>query len=117
MQQEIRQIRRIGVDPVDEDIEIYLMVVRSVTVALRNSVARRFKERTGEYLVVFTKDYEELDFVLFERGQRQSQQSGRGPLQTIRPRSLTVNRRNPSAVARRVLQRFTFTEADALFSA
>src|SRR4051812_39673956 len=75
---------------------------------------RALRNRAGEYLLVLTSDYDSLDFVLIERELPQIPTVGlsvRGV--TVRPRFLTVARRNPSAVALRVLRRFTYTESDA----
>ena len=62
-----------------------------------------------------TKDYETLDFVLVERELTAGKKLGGGIRQIIRPRTLTVKRRNPTPVDLRVLKRFTFTETDAVF--
>jgi hypothetical protein len=67
MRQHIHRIELIGTDPEDGDISIYLFEVRSVTAKLRNDIARRFRERPENALLVLTKDYEELEFVLLER--------------------------------------------------
>ena len=67
LRQQIQRIRRVGEDPADGNIVIYLFEVRSVTVALTQTIARRFRERTEDALLVLTKDYETLDFVLLER--------------------------------------------------
>ncbi len=114
MRQQIRAIRRVGQDPEDGDIVIYLLEVRSVTVALTGQIARRFRERPENALLVLTSDYESLDFVLIDREVTAGKRIGSGLRQIIRPRTLTVHRRNPSPVNLRVLKRFTFTEADYL---
>jgi hypothetical protein len=67
MRQHIQKIELIGKDPADGDIVIYLFEVRSVTAKLRNDIARRFRERPENALLVLTKDYQELEFVLLER--------------------------------------------------
>src|ERR671919_2398238 len=67
MRQHIHKIELIGKDPVDGDISLYLFEVRSVTAKLRNDIARRFRERPENALLVLTQDYEELEFVLLER--------------------------------------------------
>ncbi|MFQ5595761.1 MAG: DNA methyltransferase, partial [Anaerolineae bacterium] len=115
LRQQIRAIRRVGQDPTDGDIVIYLFEVRSVTVALTQQIARRFRERPENALLVLTSDYESLDFVLVDREVAAGKRIGSGLRQIIRPRTLTVHRRNPSPVNLRVLKRFTFTEADAGF--
>ena len=113
LRQQILAIRRVGEDPADGDIVIYLFEVRSVTVALTQAIARRFRDRPESALLVLTKDYETLDFVLVERELAAGKKIGSGFRQIIRPRTLKVNRRNPDLISLRVLRRFTFTEADA----
>ncbi len=98
-------------------LQVYLFEVKSVTVTHIRALARAFRNRAGNYLLVLTSDYERLDFVLVEKylpsaaaeaktiGQRQV---------AVRPRMLTVERRKPARVHLRVLRRFTYTEADPL---
>ncbi len=114
LQQQIRQIHRIASDP-DGDLVIYLFVVRSVTVALSHTIARRFRERTEDALLVLTTEFESLDFVLLQKKIEKGTARGKSLRQIIRPRPLTVNRRNPDPVALRVLKRFTYTEADGIY--
>ena len=115
MRQHIHKIELIGKDPVDGDISIYLFEVRSVTAKLRNDIARRFRERPENAILVLTKDYEELEFVLLERLLSRSQSRRIALKQAIRPIPLMVNRLHPKPVALRVLKRFTFTEEDAAY--
>src|SRR6266508_1746010 len=115
LRQQIQKIELIGHDPEDGDITIYLLEVRSVTAKLRNDIARRFRDRPENALLVLTKDYEQLEFVLLERVVSRSQNRGQALKQTIRPIPLTLNRLNPEPVALRVLKRFTFTEEDAAY--
>src|SRR2546427_3730680 len=115
MRQHILKIELIGKDPEDGDISIYLFEVRSVTAKLRNDIARRFRERPENAILVLTKDYEELEFVMLERVLSRSQSRRAALKQAIRPIPLTVHRLHPDAVAQRVLQRFTFTEEDAVY--
>ncbi|RLT36734.1 MAG: hypothetical protein DWI57_14410 [Chloroflexi bacterium] len=115
LRQQLTAIRRVGADPVDGDVVVYLYEARSVTVALTQQIARRFRDRPGEVLLVLTRDYESLDFVLVERENIKGGRVGSGLRQIIRPRTLTVNRRNPGPVDLRVLRRFTFTEADGSY--
>ena len=115
MRQHIHKIELIGKDPIDRDISIYLFEVRSVTAKLRNDIARRFRERPENAILVLTKDYEELEFVLLDRLVSRSQSRRVALKQAIRPIPLTVNRLNPKPVALRVLKRFTFTEEDAAY--
>ncbi len=99
--------------------EVYLFELKSVTVATTQGIVRALRNRPGDYLLVLTDDYQRLDFVLVERYSTEfsnppetfglpsaSKQVG------VRPRILTVNRRNPDEVALRVLHRFSYTESD-----
>jgi hypothetical protein len=115
MRQHIHKIELIGKDPEDGDIIIYLFEVRSVTAKLRNDIARRFRERPENAILVLTKDYDELEFVMLERVVSRSQSRRTALKQAIRPIPLTVNRFHPDSVALRVLKRFTFTEQDAAY--
>jgi type I restriction-modification system DNA methylase subunit len=115
MRQHIHKIELIGKDPEDGDISIYLFEVRSVTAKLRNDIARRFRERPENALLVLTKDYEALEFVMLERVLSRSQSRRAALKQAIRPIPLAVNRLHPDPIALRVLKRFTFTEEDAAY--
>ncbi len=104
--------------------EVYLFELKSVTVAHTQAIVRAFRNRPGDYLLVLTDDYQRLDFVLVERytseiPRPQSQEpfslTPSAPRQVgVRPRVLTVNRRNPDEVALRVLRRFSYTESDTI---
>lgn len=95
--------------------KVYLFELTSVTVSHTRALARSFRSLGGNYLLVLTSDFERLDFVLLERyvptqtnGTSNIAQKQAG----IRPRTLTVERRNPSRVQLRVLRRLTWTESD-----
>ena len=115
LSRQIKHIERIAVhDDGAEPLDLYLMEVTSVTVTVTQGLARALRNRVGNYLLVLTDDYERLDFVLL---QRSLPGSPTPPMTTrqvsVRPRILTVNRRNPSQVQLRVLRRFTYTELDS----
>ncbi len=42
-------------------------ILKSVTVAHTRALARAFRHRAGNFLLVLTSDYETIDFVLLER--------------------------------------------------
>lgn len=99
----------------DHDIVVYLLVVRSVTMGLVQKIARQFRTRPELALLVLTVDYERLHFVLLDPV-RESTAKRRLNVpfkQVIHPRTLTVDRRHPSSLALRVLQRFTYTEGES----
>ena len=47
--------------------QVYLFELTSVTVTHTRALARAFRNRAGNYMLVLTSDYEFLDFVLLER--------------------------------------------------
>ena len=97
-------------------LQVYLVELSSVTLAATRGLASALRNRAGNYLLVLTHDYDRIDFVLVEKiapppepgatiGQKQV---------SVRPRILTVDRRNPSKVDLRVLRRLSYTEPDTL---
>ena len=112
---QIEHIERIAVhDDGAEPLDSYLIELSSVTIAATQGLARALRNRAGNYLLVLTDDYEHLDFVLLQRSLPSTPTSPMTERQvSVRPRILTVNRRNPSQVQLRVLRRFTYTELDA----
>ena len=85
----------------------------SVTVAGIQGIIRPLRNRAGQYLFVLTSDYEQIDFVLLQRVTPEGEGKGLTQKQVgVRPRVLTVDRRNPDPVALRVLRRFSYTELD-----
>ena len=112
---QIRHIERLAVhDDGAEPLDLYVVELDSVTMAATHALTRALRNRAGNYLLVITDDYERLDFVLLQRTLPSSTKSPmRASQVVIRPRILTVSRRNPSQVELRVLRRFTFTEADS----
>jgi hypothetical protein len=111
----LRPIKRIELLADREGLfQVYLFELTSVTVGHTRALARAFRNRVGNFLLVLTSDYEQLDFVLLERFLPPAPPGGTiGERQVgIRPRTLTVERRNPGRRALRVLKRLTWTEAD-----
>jgi len=101
----------------DQDglFQVYFFELQSVTVAHTRALARAFRNRAGNYLLVLTSDYERLDFVLLEKfiPTDKANGSGLGVKQVgIRPRVLSVERVKPSRLDIRVLRRLTWTESD-----
>ena len=95
--------------------QVYLFELTSVTVAHTRALARAFRNRVGNYLLVLTSDYERLDFVLLEKYLPIDATNGSGLSQKqvgVRPRVLIVERRKPNRIHLRVLRRFTWTESD-----
>jgi type I restriction-modification system DNA methylase subunit len=111
-----RPIKKIDLIADQETLfQIYLFELTSVTISHTRALARTFRNRAGNYLLVLTSDYEHLDFVLLEKYLPGNQRDAVGIATkqvSIRPRILTVERRKPSRVHLRVLRRFTWTEFD-----
>lgn len=109
-----RQIKRV-VRIADQQglLSVYLIEMTSVTIAGIQGTIRPLRNRAGQYLFILTNDYESIDFILLQRVTPEGEGKGITPKQVgIRPRILTVSRRNPDVVALRVLRRFSYTELD-----
>jgi len=110
-----RQIRRLELLADHEgQLQVYLTELSSLTLAAVRGLAAAFRNRPGNYLLVLTADYERLDFVLLKKmapprepGQPMAQRQV-----VVRPRILTIDRRNPSRVHLRVLRRLSYSESD-----
>ena len=115
LSQQIEHIERIAMhDDGAEPLDLYLLELSSVTVVATQGIARALRNRSGNYLLAITDDYERLDFVLLERSLPVVTSSAMTRRQvSVRPRVLTVNRRDPSQVQLRVLRRFTYSESDS----
>lgn len=103
----LQTIRRIAVGQIDADITIYLFEVKTLAVDLIQKIARKLRGTSN--LLILTKDYDRLDFVMVDRFREGTTRL------IVRPRILTVERQRPDAVALRVLKRFSFTESDEIF--
>jgi len=103
-----RPIKRIELIANQENLfQVYLFELTSVTVAHTRLLAKTFRNRSGNFLLVLTSDYERLDFVLLEKYLPADKQGGLAIAQKqvgVRPRILTVERRKPSRIHLRVLR-------------
>ena len=102
----------------DEDtlLQVYLFELKNITMTNIRELTRSFRNKAGNYLLVLASDYNRIDFVLIERIAPRSISTGIGIKQSgVRPRVLTVDRRNPDSISIRVLRRITYTETDPLF--
>ncbi len=115
LSRQINHIERIAVhDDGAESLDTYLMELTSVTMAAIQGLVRVLRNRAGNYLLVLTDDYERLDFVLLQRTLPGTPTLPMTVSQVaVRPRILTISRRNPTQVQLRVLRRFTYTELDS----
>ena len=113
----VRPIKRVELIADQEGLlQVYLFELTTVTVTHTRALARAFRNRAGNYLLVLTSDYDRLDFVLVEKYlPTAAPATAIGQAQVgVRPRMLTVERRKPGRVELRVLRRFTYTEPDPL---
>jgi hypothetical protein len=114
----LRHVRRVELlADIGGEFQVYLFELNSLTVANTRALARAFRERAGDYLLVLTADYERLDFVLLERfvpADGETLSLFALPRSAVRPRILSVDRKKPDSVHLRVLRRFTWTELDPL---
>jgi hypothetical protein len=114
-----RPIRKVELIADQEGLfQVYLFELQSITVAHTRALARAFRNRAGNYLLVLTSDYDRLDFVFLERDLPKA--SGTEQLlaekqSAIRLRVLTIERRNPTPIQLRVLRRLTWTESDPYY--
>ncbi len=97
-------------------LQVYLFELKTVSMTSVRELSRAFRNKAGNYLFILTSGYDKLDFVLIERivpngdsGLIGTRHSG------VRPRIITVDRRDPGLVAIRVLRRFTYTESDPFY--
>ena len=112
-----RQIKRIErIANQDEFLQVYLFEVDSVTTSLTRDLVRQFRDLMGYFLIVITSDYERVDFVLVEKSnpiiEDESGSLSQPRKVDARPRILTIDRRKPTRVQCRVLNRFPYTEQD-----
>jgi hypothetical protein len=71
-----RPIRKIELIADQEGLlQVYLFELQSITVTHTRALARAFRNRAGNYLLVLTTDYDRLDFVFLERGTAESNRS------------------------------------------
>lgn len=111
----LRPIKRIELVADQEGLfQVYLFELSSVTVSHTRALARSFRNRAGNFLLVLTSDYLRLDFVLVERYLPPAAPGGTiGERQVgVRPRTLTIDRRGAGRRELRVLKRLTWTERD-----
>lgn len=115
LQRQIDNIERIAIkEGGAESLDIYLVELKSVTMVAIQGLSRALRNRVGNYFLVLTDDYERIDFILLERSLPVPPSAQMTTKQVIvRPRILTVDRRNPTLVQLRVMRRFSCTEIDS----
>lgn len=101
-----------------EDDERFFRVIfvqlRSITAKARNELARNLGGRNADHLLILTKDFDVLEFVLIDKETRQRHAPGGGPSVRVIPRVVTVMRKASTHLDRRVLRRLTWTGKDGL---
>lgn len=101
-----------------EDDERFFRVIfvqlRSVTAKARNELARNLGGRSADHLLILTKDFDVLEFVLIDKETRQRHAPGGGPSVRVIPRVVTVMRKASTHLDRRILRRMTWTGKDGL---
>jgi hypothetical protein len=101
-----------------EDDEQFLCVIfvqlRSITAKARNELVRNFGRRSADHLLVLTKDFDVLEFVLIDKQTRQRHAPGGGPSVQPIPLSVTVMRKASTHLDLRILRRLTWTGKDGL---
>lgn len=101
-----------------EDAEQFFRVIfvqlRSITAKARNELARNLGGRNADHLLVLTKDFDVLEFVLIDKETRQRHAPGGGPSVRVIPRVVTVMRRASTHLDCRILRRLTWTGKDGL---
>lgn len=108
VQHQVIQARRVaarriapGLPPA---LEVYVLEVTSLTADLRKTVANAFRNVPANVLLILTtRDYDPLDFVLVKKSPRETRAPA-GQV-AVSHQLLSVDRRNPSRVHLRVLER------------
>ena len=111
----IRQIKKIElIADQDSLLQVYLFELKTVTVALTQTISRALRNLPPNILMVLTSDdYERVDFVLLEKLLPKETKRGIGSKQIgVLPRVLSVGRRNPKKMDLRILRRIAYTEED-----
>ncbi|MBV8360170.1 MAG: hypothetical protein JO189_19870 [Deltaproteobacteria bacterium] len=111
----LRRIRHIELIADNEGfLQVYLFQLVSLTVADARALAATFRNRTGNFLLVLTANFDRIDFVLVEKHTPAEQEGGIAkPQVKVRPITFSIDRRKPERLQLRVLGRFTWTEVDA----
>ena len=92
-------------------LEVYAFEVVSLTADLRKAIVSSFRDKPANVLLILsTRDYDPLDFVLVQKALRQTRASG-GQVAASH-QLLSVERRNPSRVHLHVLERLRNKAAD-----
>ncbi|MGH7136571.1 MAG: hypothetical protein ACREHD_12585, partial [Pirellulales bacterium] len=115
------------IETLSEDPEKFLRVVfaqpKSLTAKVRNDLVRVLGRGTLDHVLVLASDFDTLEFVFLDKRKREQKgpagSAGRLTSQTaeriqVVPKTISVNRRDPTRLDLRTLRRFTWTCRDAL---
>jgi len=106
------------IELLSEDPEKFLRVVyaqpKSLTAKVRNDLVRVLGRSNFDHMLVLASDFDTLEFVFLDKPKKEQ----KGPVAVERiqvvPKTISVNRRNPTRLELRTLRRFTWTCPDAL---
>ena len=98
----------------DSLLQVYLFELKSVTVVNTQTIARAMRNLPVNVLLVLTtREYDRIDFVLLEKVSPKESKKGPTAKQVgVIPRVLSIQRRNPGKKELRLLRRLTYTEPD-----
>ncbi|HEY3966840.1 MAG TPA: Eco57I restriction-modification methylase domain-containing protein, partial [Planctomycetaceae bacterium] len=107
-----------SIEILSEDAEGFLRVVfvqlKSLTAKSRNDLARKLGNTNVDHLLVLTKDFSILEFVLVDKDKVENRGAGRHDRVQVVPRSITVDRRDPSHRTLRSIRQFSWTCQDSI---
>jgi len=106
------------IETLSEDPEQFLRVVfaqpKSLTAKVRNDLVRVLGRGTLDHLLVLASDFDTLEFVFLDKRKREQKGPATSERIQVVPKTISVNRRNPTRLDLRTLRRFTWTCRDAL---
>ena len=108
----IRHLELLSEDS-DQFLRVYFVQVKSITAKIRNDVIRVLGSRNQDHLIIFTRDFSHLEFVLIVKVQHaksQSPETGYKPVARI----ISANRSSVDRTMLRILRRLTWTASDGL---
>ncbi|MCG3179675.1 MAG: hypothetical protein BIFFINMI_02016 [Phycisphaerae bacterium] len=108
-----RRIELLSEDP-EGFLRVVFAQVRSVTAKARNDLVRALGRFSQDHLIILTRDFQVLEFVLIDKVKRH--QHGPAAVAAYKPvpKVYSVLRKSPSRLDLRILRRLTFTQRDAL---
>ncbi len=106
------------IELLSEDSEQFLRVVfaqpKSLTAKVRNDLVRVLGKSNVDHVLILASDFDTLEFVFLDKRKREQKGPAAGERIQVVPKTISVNRRNPTRLDLRTLRRFTWTCPDAL---